>query len=89
MKLSIKNKGASACAYSINILPTAQTTAVLKEGYRNIPDTSWIFPETKEVQIPGNSSKVVELDIKIPKKQNTLIKNIKIVSSRKIPFDLV
>lgn len=69
MKLSIKNKGASACTYSIDILPTAQTTATLREGYRDIPDISWIFPESKEIQIPGNSAKVVELYIKIPKKK--------------------
>lgn len=66
MKLSINNKGASACTYTINILSIAQTTAVLKQGYKDIPDTSWIFPETKEVQIPGNSTKAVELYIRIP-----------------------
>lgn len=68
MKLSIKNKGTSAYTYSIDILRTAQTTATLKEGYRDIPDISWIWPENKEVKIAGNSTKVVELYLKIPKK---------------------
>lgn len=69
MKLSIKNKGTSACTYSIDILRTAQTTATLPAGYIDIPDTSWIFPESKEVQIPGNTTKDVELYLKIPKKK--------------------
>lgn len=69
MKLSIKNKGASACSYSISILPSAQTTAILREGYRDIPDISWIFPESREVQVSGNSTKDVELYIKIPEKK--------------------
>lgn len=69
MKLNIKNKGASACTYSIDILPCAQTTAVLGAGYSDIPDVSWIFPEAKEVQIPGNSAKEVELYIQIPEKK--------------------
>lgn len=69
MKLSIKNKGASACTYSIAILPSAQTTAALGAGYTDIPDISWIFPDAKEIRIPGNSAKDVELYIKIPKKK--------------------
>ena len=36
MKLIIRNKGASACTYSINILRCAQTTATLKKAI-------WIF----------------------------------------------
>ncbi|MFH1189712.1 MAG: hypothetical protein V1682_03395 [Candidatus Omnitrophota bacterium] len=69
MKLNIKNKGAEAYTYSIDILPSARTTAALKEGYEDIPDVSWIFPEVKEIQISGNSSKDVELYIKIPGKK--------------------
>ncbi len=69
MKLIIKNKGASACTYSINILRCAQTTATLKEGYMDIPDSAWIYPENKEIQISGNSAKGAELYIKIPKKK--------------------
>ena len=33
MKLIIRNKGASACTYSINILRCAQTTATLRRLY--------------------------------------------------------
>ena len=67
VKLSIKNKGALACTYSIDILYTAKTTVSLGEGYKDIPDTHWIIPENKELRIPANSAKVVELYLKIPK----------------------
>ncbi|MFH1191138.1 MAG: hypothetical protein V1670_02970 [Candidatus Omnitrophota bacterium] len=69
MKLRVKNKGASACTYIINILYSAQTSAALSAGYKDIPDTSWIYPESKEVVVPGNSVKDVELYIKIPKQK--------------------
>lgn len=69
MKLRIKNKGASACTYTIDILRIAQTTAALNTGYTDIPDTSWIFPESKEVEVLGNSTKDVELYLEIPKKK--------------------
>ncbi|PIP19209.1 MAG: hypothetical protein COT38_01465 [Candidatus Omnitrophica bacterium CG08_land_8_20_14_0_20_41_16] len=69
VKLNIKNKGASACTYSIDILRSAQTTAALGAGYLDIPDVAWIFPETKEILVPPNSAKDVELYIKIPKKK--------------------
>lgn len=69
MKLRIKNKGPASCSYSIDILPCAQTTAVLGAGYSDIPDISWIFPESKEVSIPGNSAKEVELYLQIPEKK--------------------
>ena len=67
MKLSIKNKGASACSYNISILSSGQTTAPLSAGYVDIPDVSWIYPENKEIRIEGNSTKTVELYLKIPK----------------------
>ena len=79
VKLSIKNKGASACTYSINILPSAQTTAALKESYLDIPDTSWISPENKEVKVDANSRKTVELYLKIPKKAEYANKNYQAV----------
>ncbi len=69
MKLRIKNKGASAYTYTIDILRTAQTTATFNAGYTDIPDTAWIFPESKEVEVPGNSVKDVELYLQIPKKK--------------------
>lgn len=69
MKLKIKNQGADACNYTIDILPCAKTTATLGAGYIDIPDVSWISPEAKEVQVPGNSSKDVELYIKVPEEK--------------------
>ncbi len=92
MKLRVKNKGASACIYTINILPTAQTTAVLNPGYKDIPDTSWIFPESKEVEVPGNSAKEVELYLKIPKKKEYYNKKyqaiIEVKSKKNSPEEL-
>ena len=69
MKLRIENKGASAYTYTIDILPTAQTSATLKEGYIDIPDTTWIWPENNEVTIAGKSTEVVEVYLKIPQKK--------------------
>lgn len=92
MKLSIKNKGASACAYSINVLRCAQTTATLSQGYIDIPDTSWIFSESKEIQVPGNSAKAVELYLKIPKNKEYANKKyqavIEVKSKKNKPEDL-
>ena len=69
MKLRIENKSNSAYTYTINVLTSFETRAVLKEGYMDIPDTSWIWPEKKEVSIAGKSSKAVELYLKIPKSE--------------------
>lgn len=92
MKLSIKNKGASTCVYSINILRCAQTTATLSQGYIDIPDTSWIFPESKEIQVPGNSENTVELYLKIPKNKEYANKKyqavIEVKSKKNKPEDL-
>lgn len=92
MKLSIKNKGASACTFTINILPTSQTTTVLKDGYGDIPDTSWIQPENKEIRLEGNSSKAVELYLKIPKKKEYYNKKyqalIEVKSKKEHPQEL-
>lgn len=79
MKLSIKNKGASTYTYVIGILSTTETTAPLKEGYKDIPDISWIQPENKEVEIAGNSTKTVELYLNIPKKAEYYNKNYQAV----------
>ncbi len=67
LKLNITNKNASSYIYTITILYTDETTTSLKEGYTDIPDASWIFPENKEVEIEGNGTKAVELYLKIPK----------------------
>jgi len=79
MKLRIKNKGRTAYAYTINILSTSQTTATLGQGYIDIPDTAWIFPESKELRVPGNSTKDVELYLMIPKKEEYYNKNYQAV----------
>ena len=68
MMLSIENKSDSAYTYTINILPTSETNASLKQGYIDIPDTSWIWPENKEVRVLAHSKQSVELFLKIPKK---------------------
>jgi len=69
MKLQIENKGDSKCAYIINILTSSKVGAPLTKGYTDIPDTAWIWPENKEVEISGQSMKTVELYIKIPQKK--------------------
>lgn len=66
--LQIKNKSDAAYYYVINILYTSQTTALLGEGYRDIPDTGWIMPGEKEVRVEANQTKEIELYINIPKK---------------------
>lgn len=91
-KLVIKNKGASACTYSVNILNSAQTAAPLSEGYVDILDTAWIFPEVKEILVPGNSAKSVEIYINIPKKEKYYNKKyqavIEVKSKKNRPEDL-
>ena len=67
MKLRIKNKSKATYTYTINILHTFETKAELIKGYIDIPDTSWIMPENKEVMVPAKSTKVVELYLNIPK----------------------
>lgn len=67
--LEIKNKSDAAYYYVINILHTSQTTSPLREGFVDIPDTSWIIPEEKEVRVEANQTKEVELYINIPNKK--------------------
>ena len=69
MKLSIRNKSGSDYTYTIDIFPTLKTVTNLKQGYTDIPDTSWIWPEKKEVLVPGNSVEEVELYLNIPDKE--------------------
>ena len=66
MKLRIRNKGAVAYSYIINILSPSKITGAVKNGYADIPDTSWIWPQEKEVMIAGNRVKEVELFLKVP-----------------------
>ena len=67
MKLKITNKGGAAYTYIINVLTTTEAKAEFRQGYADIPDTLWIWPEKKEVRVAGNSTKDVELYLKIPK----------------------
>ena len=67
MKLRIENKGSTAYTYSINVLLSSEAGTLLREGYVDIPDTSWIIPENKEVRIPAKSLEEVELYLEIPK----------------------
>jgi hypothetical protein len=69
VSLEIKNKSDVAYNYVITILHTAQTTYSLPTGYADIPDTSWIIPEEKEVMIKANQTKQVELCLNIPNKK--------------------
>ncbi|MCK4519931.1 MAG: hypothetical protein KAT96_02040 [Candidatus Omnitrophica bacterium] len=69
MMLTIENKSSSAYNYSINILHSSQTSAPLKQGYADIPDTAWIRPKNKEVKVAGKSKKTVEIFLKIPGKE--------------------
>ena len=67
--LEIKNKSDAGYDYVISILHTAQTTSPLRQGFIDIPDTSWIMPEEKEVRIEAGQTKQVELYINIPNKK--------------------
>jgi len=69
MKLKIENKGEVTTAYEINVLSSLETKAPLREGFTDIAETAWIWPENKEVSVAGKSTKVVELYMKIPKKK--------------------
>lgn len=92
MKLRIKNKSASAYTYTINVLSTAETTATLEENYVDIPDVSWIEPESKEVKIAGNSAQEVELYLNMPKKTEYYNKKyqavIEVKSKKRRPEEL-
>jgi len=69
MKLKIENKGEVTTTYEINVLSSLETKAPLREGFTDIAQTAWIWPENKEVSVAGKSTKVVELYMKIPKKK--------------------
>jgi len=79
MKLTIQNKGAIAYTYTIDVLPASKTTGVFKKGYINIPDTSWIWPQKREVLIQGDSVKEVELFLKVPDEKGYKDKNFQAV----------
>ncbi len=92
MKLTIQNKSAIAYTYTIDILPISETRGALKNGYTNIPDTSWIWPEEKDVLIQGDSVKEVELFLEVPDEENYKHKNfqaeIEIKSKKNSPEEV-
>jgi hypothetical protein len=92
VKLKIENKGNSAYTYTINILYSSETQTSLRVGYVDIPDTSWIWPEKKEVTISGKSKEVVELYLKIPKKKEYYNKRyqaiVEVTSKKNRPEEL-
>lgn len=91
MLLRIENKSASAFTYTIEILPTSKP-GYLKAGYTDIPDTSWLWPEKKEIRIAGKTTEAVELYLKLPKKKKYYNKKyqaiIEVKSKKQRPEDL-
>jgi len=92
MKLTIQNKGTTPYTYTIDILPVFETTGALKRGYTNIPDTSWIWPEKKDVLIQGDGREEVELFLKVPDEESYRDKNfqaeIEIKSKKNSPEEV-
>ncbi len=68
-KLLIENKSSEDFTYEIDILSTAVTNAPLEQGYKDIPDTSWIIPEQKEVHVLAGATVAVDIYIDIPKNE--------------------
>lgn len=73
-KLKIINKGGSLYTYTIEIFYTSLTAFPLKNGYDDIPDIAWIEPEKKEIKLFGNAEGIVDLYLKVPKKNKYLNK---------------
>jgi len=92
MKLRIQNQGIAAYTYTINTLFSSEAGDRLKEGYKDIPDRAWFIPENKEVLIPANSTKVVELYLEIPESEEYYDKKyqaiIEIKSKKNRPEDM-
>lgn len=91
-KLSIKNKSDTAYTYTIDILFSAEAQAPLEPGYQDIPDTTWLIPENKEVRIPAKSSREIELYLEIPELEEYYDKRyqaiIEIKSKKNRPQDI-
>jgi len=66
MVLRIQNKDSGSHTYTVNVLSALTGNGRLKPGFQNIPDTSWVTPENKEITIPGNSTGKMELYINVP-----------------------
>lgn len=91
-KMRIENKGTTAYIYEINILNSKQTNTPLRTGYQDIPDTSWVIAENKEVRIPANSIGEVDLYLKIPESKKYYDKRyqaiIEVKSKKNKPEDI-
>lgn len=91
-QLLIENKSAKDFTYDIDILSAIGANAPLKQGYKDIPDTSWITPEVKEIHIPAKSTKTVDVYLNIPKSEQYENKNyqaiIEVKSRKDNPGDL-
>lgn len=66
-KLQIRNKSSKGFTYAINTLHCFDVNIPVKQGYSDIPDTSWITPKNKEIFIEAGETKEVELYLKVPK----------------------
>ncbi|MBL7072707.1 MAG: hypothetical protein ISS33_02870 [Candidatus Omnitrophica bacterium] len=66
MILRIQNKDPGSHTYTVNVLSAVTGNGRLKPGFQDIPDTSWVTPETKEISIQGNSTGKMELYINVP-----------------------
>lgn len=91
-KLLIENKSSEDFTYEIEILSTTGANALLKEGYKDIPDTSWIIPEQKEIHILAGAAGTVDIYLDIPKNEQYENQNfqavINVKSKKNNPEDL-
>ena len=91
-KLQIHNKSAQSFTYTITPLYRSDVNIPLEKGYFDIPDTSWITPQNKEIFIPAGETKEIELYLTIPKRKKYRNKNyqavIEIKSKKNNPEDI-
>ncbi|MFH1310429.1 MAG: hypothetical protein ABIH85_07115 [Candidatus Omnitrophota bacterium] len=91
-KLLIENKSEKDCTYDIEVLSVTGVNAHLKRGYKDIPGTSWIKPEKKEVHILAGNTKTVDVYLEIPKDKQYENKNyqaiLEVKSRKDNPGDL-
>ncbi|MFH1505198.1 MAG: hypothetical protein ABIH08_07445, partial [Candidatus Omnitrophota bacterium] len=91
-KLQIHNKSAESFTYTITPLYCLEINTPLKKGYSDIPDTSWIIPENKEIFVESGEIKEVELYLKIPENEEYRNKKyqavIEVKSKKNNPEDI-
>jgi len=69
MTLRIQNKAPVDYTYTISVLSGSDGNSPLKQGYEEIPEVSWIIPESEEVRVPANSTAETELYINVPDRE--------------------